>query len=115
VGLFSAWWSFFRVFLYHHAAAIPPARAEATAITPSLIHAEAGGPSGWAVDEVSDSKEFATSMGAPCSSVSSQFGSRSICALDASHRGKFTFRPWNLISIFVFDFDPIYAKVYIFQ
>jgi hypothetical protein len=93
------------VFLYHHAAATPPASAEAAAIIPTLSHSEAAALPDLAVGEVSDSKEFVTTFCAPPLFSLSSLDSRSICALDAEARGRFTFAPGNLISIFVFDFE----------
>ena len=47
-----------RVFRYHHAAASPPASAEAAAITPSLTQPDDCAGAGCDVEEVEDSKEF---------------------------------------------------------
>lgn len=101
--------------LYHQAAAAPPAKAEAAAITPSLSHPEDGVDSACGWGEVSDSKKFVTCGCVPYLSYPSLHGGTLACALDAKHCRRFRVLAGNIISIFVFDFDQIYAMVYIFQ
>jgi hypothetical protein len=104
-----------RVFLYHQAAAIPPASAEAPAIIPSLNQPGVPGLRGCTVDEVEESKELVMDRGTifparrPVRAIPRQ-------AISRWHDSKSQMlRSAKIISIFVFAFFLIYAIVYLFQ
>jgi hypothetical protein len=85
IGLSSAWRSVFRVFLYHQAAATPPAKAEAAAIKPTLSHPDEMDSSVGGVVEESDSKVFVTYASGPHLGCSDLFHLTAIWALDAGN------------------------------
>jgi hypothetical protein len=61
---FSAWCSFLRVLLYHHAAAKPPASTETAATAPSRSQLAPAAEASCGADKLFDSKEFCGSSGA---------------------------------------------------
>jgi hypothetical protein len=66
-------------------------------------------------EEGPDSKEFVMSTGACRAGFQCAAHRIENWTLDAGRREKDDAQAGIIISIFVFDFDPIYAMVYIFQ
>ncbi len=103
------------MFLYHHAAARPPNSADAAATAPSLSQRWGGVAGGCETGEETDSKGFVIFVKAYQADISYDLGLIESWTLDAGGPEKDNAQAGIIISIFVFDFNPIYAMVYIFQ